>query len=221
MENRQKHNRLNLTHHLILVYGAGSGFGKSSLSKAICERLLERGLQAHFIEEHETLNIPEFQDYVNQVHAGQGNNINVLTQCCEAYLQQLQLQLPEIPVFDSILPCWDWLYSANCTPEAVTHFSKQLYAQLTPFKPLLIIIEGDAKLAFARAVASREPSWALNIAEKRTGVRSIAAYQAYQSRLREAMEPHVTAWPYKLIRVDTTTQTLEHCVTSVFNELFD
>ena len=62
----QDSNYLNPVHYLILLYGAGSGFGKSTLA------------------------------------------------------------------IDSILPCWDWLYSANCFTEAVTLFPNQLYMQFAP-----------------------------------------------------------------------------------------
>jgi predicted AAA+ superfamily ATPase len=54
-------------HVLILLYGAGSGMGKSTLARAIAEHLLLRNIRTRFVEEHEVLEIPEFQDYVRQV----------------------------------------------------------------------------------------------------------------------------------------------------------
>jgi DNA polymerase III delta prime subunit len=196
-------------HVLILLYGAGSGMGKSTLARAIAEHLLLRNIRTRFVEEHEVLEIPEFQDYVRQVEQGNGDDSDTLANCCAAYIRYLETRLPEIAVMDSFFPCWDWLLSADCSTKKVLRFTDFLSLQLKKLNPILIIVEGDNELALSRAIATRGKAWALDLAEKRTGVRQVSALVNYQLRLREAMETCLGSWPHKVIRINTTNQDSE------------
>ena len=192
--------------------------GKSTLTKAIVEKLSSNNIAARFVEEHDVLEIPELQGYVEQVHQGNANDYETLTVCCEKYIQRLMEKLPEIAVIDSLLPCWDWLSEA-CSTDEIARFSETLYLQLKPLNPLLIVVDGDVSLGLSRAIADRGETWALKKAEQRTAVRQVDAYLNYLLQLRETMEQNLPSWPFKMVRVNTTNQELAQATQSTMAEI--
>ena len=189
---------------LILVYGAGCGLGKTTLSRSVAQALAKRGVAARFVEEHAVLEIPEFSAYVAQVQQGGADDSAALLECCVAYVRRLEEQLPVIAVMDSILPCWDWLASADCPPGEVHGFSSRLCSELRPLNPILVLVDGDLDEGLSRAIAARGEAWALGQAEQRTGARDPSAFRAYLQRLRDETEALLASWPYGLVRVATT-----------------
>ena len=210
---------IELKHDLILLYGAGSGFGKSTLAQAVAKQLLSNNMSAQFVEEHDVLEIAEFQGYVRQVQYGHGDDSKILISCCTKYIQKLELNLPEISVIDSLLPCWDWLASENCSAKKISQFTNLLCTQLKGLNPILIIVEGDIELALSRAVADRGKLWALDKAEQRTDIREVSAYLGYLLKLRRAMEQNLASWPYKMVRVNTTNQNIQQSLLDIMNVL--
>lgn len=203
-------------HQLILVYGAGSGFGKSTLATAICHFFKAQQVAHRLVEEHDVLTIPAFAAYVCQVENGRSADTETLFCCCRDYVQELILRLPQIAVLDSILPCWDWLLSADVSSKEIARFSADLGAALRPLTPLLIIVDGDIDRALDRAIANRGREWALNHAEQRTGIRDVTAYRDYLAGLRAVMTGNIDDWwIYDLIRVNTTNQSLQQAVAQV------
>ncbi len=207
------------TDRLILFYGAGSGLGKSTLAAGLTAQLLQSGKKARLVEEHDIYTIQVFEPYVQRVQQGYADDAVTLALCCKRYVQQLEECLPETAVLDSILPCWDWLLSADCALDAVVRFSDELQKQLAKLNPLLVIVEGDYDRALARAIAERGETWVLDQAEARTGERCIGAFRDYQKQLRVAMEPLWASWRYEYVCVNTTDQGIEKSLQTLLNAL--
>lgn len=74
-----------MKNRLLLFYGAGSGMGKSTLSRRARASLEEEGIVTRYVAEEDVLRMDAFAPYVSAV----------------------------IWVTDSILPCLDWLWTAG------------------------------------------------------------------------------------------------------------
>lgn len=190
-------------HGLILVYGPGAGLGKSTLAARLYEQLHARGLPTRLVREDEVLQTPEFSGYVRQVENGNADDSVTLLDCCRAFVADLERRQPEVSVLDSILPCWDWLFTAKCTSDVVGSFSQNLSALMRDLSPVLIYLEGDIQAGLSRAIADRGEAWALNLAEERTGNRQIGDLTGYLSELRNAADAMMESWCYDTIRVNT------------------
>jgi hypothetical protein len=204
-------------HRLILVYGPGCGLGKSTLSIRLFEQVRVQGFPARLVREEEVLRIPEFSEYVRQVENGNGDDSATLLDCCRAFVADLERRQPEISVLDSILPCWDWLFTAKCTYDVVESFSQNLSDLMRELEPILVYVEGDIQTALSRAIADRGETWALNLAKARTGKRQIADLMVYLTELRSAADAMVESWYYDTIRVNTIENSVEEAV----NEALD
>lgn len=199
----------------MLVYGPGPGLGKSTLGRALTGRLVEQGYSACFFEEHEVTAHLAFRDYVQSVEAGRAGDTATLVEACRRFVARLRDRRPEIAVLDSLLPCWDWLYSAGCSDAEVSNFSLMLAEALSPPRPVLVYVDGDLDAAMSRAVEERGIDWALDLCDSRTGMRDLDALGAYFLRLRTGAEQMLALWPHPVIRVDTVTRDLRSCVDQV------
>lgn len=176
----------------VLVYGSGSGLGKSTLGRALVERLYAQGLSARFVGEEETLSLPAFRE--------------------RRFAAEIRSEASEVAVVDSMLPCWDWLYSAGCSDEEVRAFSLALADVLSPLNPVIVFVEGDLDSALSRAISDRGLGWALDLAELRTGRRDLGALRLYFRLLRAGAKRMLVVWPHRVVRVDTLALDLWSCV---------
>ncbi len=206
-------------HRLVLIYGPGSGFGKSTLGQALTEALLKEIDDVVFYEEHDVSKMPVFQDYVAKVESGAGDDTDSLLACCTAFLSGLTNNQSQIVVMDSTLPCWDWLFSAGCSEQVVGAFTRKLCSQLAVLNPFLVIVEGDLETALARAIGDRSEEWGLNLAEARMGNRNLDLLLEYFCMLRKGMEAVLPVWEYKMMRVDTVDQAIEKSVKNILDVL--
>lgn len=200
---------------LVLVYGPGPGLGKSALGRALTERLISQGIPARLIEEHEITTHPAFRGYVRGAAAGRADDAATLIEACRRFVSELGDQCSEITVLDSVLPCWDWLYSAGCSDAEVSAFSRALAGMLATLHPVLVFVEGDLEVALSRAIEDRGMDWALDLAQLRTGRRDLDALGSYFRRLRAGSERMLAFWPHRVVRVDTVRQDLRSCVDQV------
>ena len=197
---------------LVLVYGPGPGLGKSTLGRALAKSLSGRGRPARFYGEEEVPTRPAFREYVRRVRTGRADDTAALIEACDRFVVELRSRPSETAVVDSVLPCWDWLYSAGCSDAEVSDFSRNLASMLYPLRPVLVLVEGDPDAAFSRAVEDRGRDWALDLAELRTGLRDLDALDSYVRRLRVGAEKMLALWPHRVVRVDAVGLNLGSCV---------
>lgn len=204
---------------VLLVYGAGSGLGKSTLAGAIATRLQSEGTSTSLFTEESAVHDPAFRAYAEQVRAGNGADARVLLECCERFVADLAHRDAEVAVVDSLLPCWDWLYSAGATDAVVFKFTKRLTDLLRGLRPILVLVEADLLVALRRAVGERGNAWALDLAQLRTGARDRTLLHTYFRDLRAATERAVAHWDHPIVRVDTEAQCLEASVDATLESL--
>ncbi len=210
-----------IKNRLILIYGAGSGFGKSTLGLALSRSLLELGQEADFFEEHDISGMKTMDKYVSRVHDGDGDDTETLLACCGALAAELLADgaNTKTVIMDSLLPGWDWLSAADCDRQPMHRFTIDLCSVLKDLNPLLVIVEGDIHLALSRACKDRGDEWGYRLADARTGERSMESLLKFFEKLRTAMEEMLPFWKFTLVRVNTTSQSLDECLKMVLEEL--
>jgi hypothetical protein len=199
----------------VLVYGPGCGMGKSTNASALTRKLAAKKIPARLVRENEILGLDSFADHIQQVERGRGHDTKTLLKSCRLFIGDLQYRSPEIAVLDSILPCWDWLSTADCSDTAIASFTGELCELLSPLNPLLVFLEGDLNIGLNRALANRGTQRALNLAEERKDRRDINALREYLCSMRETAEQMLSHWEYDIIRVESTQFTLEASVEKI------
>ena len=126
---------------LIIFYGPGSGSGKSTLSCLIHDVFQQRGVRSKYITESDVLHLDDFAPYVEEVKQNNPGNVKVLLSSCERFIDACD-QSDQVYVVDSILPCTDWLVTAQCTKEQVRRFNTQLNRLMAKLNPIQIFFDG-------------------------------------------------------------------------------
>lgn len=204
---------------LILIYGAGSGFGKSTLGYKLTDCLVNLGKSVDFFEEHDIAKMKEMQPYVGQVKAGRGDDAQTLINCCKKLSLTLAQNESEFIILDSLLPCWDWLAAAECPQDEIDQFTTNLCEAIKSFSPLLVLIEGDLTQALARAVSDRGEEWGLTLAEKRMGERSLEALVQFFVILRDVSNRTLPFWGFDLLRVNTIDNSIDATVNLIIEKV--
>jgi DNA polymerase III delta prime subunit len=193
-----------MSHRVVLLYGPGTGLGKSTIATALARRLTDGGVQVRLIREEEVMDLTAFHKYVRQVKQGHAQDTEALLESCQTFIHELEKGLPEVAVVDSLLPCWDWISTAGCSDTIIAAFTETLSEFLRPLNPLLILLVGDLGIGLDRAVKDRGAEWALSLAAERTGVRDIEALRKYLETIRGTAERMLIHWRYDLVQVDST-----------------
>ena len=156
-----------IPHKLIIFYGAGSGIGKSTLSSFTQRQLKLNEIDSRLVREEDVLRLDSFSPYVSRVKRGDGGNSEVLLSACSTFIEECGTS-ESVYVMDSILPCWDWLFTAGCPREEIDEFSHKLDALLQRLHSLMIFLSGDLNISVDRAIADRGEDWAKSLALKRS-----------------------------------------------------
>ena len=199
----------------MFVYGAGSGLGKSTLAGALVQQFESQGHAVSLFPEECALELPAFQAYVQQVQAGNSCNTTTLLECCTKFIADLIRSDADIIVLDSLLPCWDWLYSAGADDAVVLVFTDAMNELLSEVRPALVLVEGNLERALDRAIEDRGISWALDLAEHRTGRRDRESLSEYFRALRLGTNRSIPYWGHEIIRIDVVANDLESSVQHV------
>ncbi|MEM7801170.1 MAG: hypothetical protein AAF633_18405 [Chloroflexota bacterium] len=200
------------TKHLFLIYGAGSGMGKTTLSRGLRNALTRKRMDVALVHEEEVLGITAFSPYVKQVRDGRGEDAQTLDACCANYVEQLRGEKQTVTVIDSILPCWDWLSHANCPLETVLDFTQGLVTHLKPLNPTLIILDGDIELAIKRAIEDRGQQWASELSLARVGEVNMPKFYNFFRSMRSDMEQYLSAWTHPIMRINVDEMDVEEAV---------
>jgi hypothetical protein len=197
---------------VILIYGPGSGLGKSTLSRDLTKRLSDHGSTCRLFAEEEVLTHSAFQSYIGAIKAGRASDMEALLEACRQFVTDLSHWETQFVVVDSVLPAWDWLFSAGCSPAEVSSFSLTLAEMLAPIRTTLVYVRGDLDVALSRATADRGEEWVHGLATLRTGNRDIQELRSYFLRLQDGAESMLRSWPYRSVDVDTVVSDLPSCV---------
>jgi hypothetical protein len=186
---------------LLLIYGAGSGLGKSMLAREAARILTSRGERCRIIPE-EAAPSGHFARYAARIDDGCGDDTGVLLRCALAFAEDCR-RFGGITIADSILPCWDWLASAACKPQQAEAFTRELAVAIEDLAPAIVLAEGDLDRALERAVAERGREWAVGLAGLRCESDDPRLLPAYFARLRSLTDAMLPAWPFPRIELNT------------------
>ena len=203
---------------LIIFYGPGSGSGKSTLSCLIHDVLQQRGVRSKYITESDVLHLDDFAPYVEEVKQNNPGNVKVLLSSCERFIDACD-QSDQVYVVDSILPCTDWLVTAQCTKEQVRRFNTQLNRLMAKLNPIQIFLTGDTKTFLERAIKDRGENWARHLTQERCNSDDIRDLITYFNEMGEVASELLTEWPFKQIVLDTTKHNLPTCAEEILRYL--
>ena len=203
---------------LILFYGPGSGSGKSTLSRHIHDVLQQRGVRTKYIAESDVLHLDAFAPYVEEVKKNNPGNVEVLLLSCERFIDACN-QSDQVYVVDSVLPCIDWLVTAQCTRQQVRRFNNQLNRLMTKLNPIQIFLTGDTEIFLKRAIKDRGENWARSLTQERCNSDDIRDLITYFNEMGEAAFELLAEWPFKQIVLDTAKNDLPTCAEEVLRRL--
>ena len=203
---------------LICFYGPGSGSGKSTLSRLIHDLLQQRGVRSKYIAESDVLHLDDFAPYVEEVKQNNPGNVKVLLSSCERFIDTC-VQSDQVYIVDSILPCTDWLVTAQCTKEQVRRFNTQLNRHMTKLNPIQIFLTGDTETFLERAIKDRGENWARRLTQERCNSDDIRDLITYFNEMGEVASELLTEWQFKQIVLDTTKHNLPTCAEEILRHL--
>ncbi|MCY3788207.1 MAG: hypothetical protein OXH63_05410 [Gemmatimonadetes bacterium] len=199
---------------LILFYGPGSGSGKSTLSRHIHDVLQQKGVRTKYVAEGDVLHLDAFAPYVEEVKKNNPGNVEVLLLSCERFIDVCN-QSDQVHVVDSVLPCIDWLVTAQCTRQQIRRFNNQLNRLMTKLNPIQIFLTGDTEIFLKRAVKDRGEKWARSLTQERCNSDDIRDLIAYFNEMGEAAFELLAEWPFKQIVLDTAKNDLLTCAEEI------
>ncbi len=203
---------------LLLFYGPGSGSGKSTLSRLIHDVLGQKGVKTKYIAESDVLHLEAFAPYVEEVKQNNPGNIEVLLSSCERFIDACS-QSDQVYVVDSILPCTDWLVTAECTRQQIRHFHTELNRLMTKLNPIQIFLTGDTEIFLKRVIKDRGENWAVRLAQERCNSNDIRDLIAYFNGLKEVAFGLLAEWQFQKIVIDTTNYDLSTCAEEILRHL--
>ena len=204
---------------LILFYGPGSGSGKSTLSRHIHDVLQQKGVRTKYVAESDVLHLDAFAPYVEEVKKNNPGNVEVLLLSCERFIDACN-QSDQVYVVDSVLPCIDWLVTAQCTRQQVRRFNNQLNRLLTKLNPIQIFLTGDTEIFLKRAIKDRgEELGEASRTQERCNSDDIRDLIAYFNEMGEAAFELLAEWPFKQIVLDTAKNDLLTCAEEILRRL--
>ena len=203
---------------LSLFYGPGSGSGKSTLSRLIHDVLQQRSISTKYVAESDVLHLEAFAPYVAEVKKNNPGNVKVLLSSCERFINACS-QSDQVYVVDSILPCTDWLVTAQYTKQQVRRFNTQLNRLMTQLNPIQIFLTGDTEIFLKRAMKGRGEDWARSLAQERCNSDDIQDLITYFNEMGEVAFKLLAEWQFKKVVLDTTKHDLPTCAKEILRHL--
>ena len=202
----------------ILFYGPGSGSGKSTLSRLTHDVLQQRGVKTKYVAERDVLRLDAFAPYVEEVKKKNPSNVEVLLSSCECFIDACN-QSDQVYTVDSILPCTDWLVTAQCPRQQIRRFNTQLNRLMTQLNPIQIFLTGDTEIFLKRAIKDRGENWAMRLTKERCNSDDIRDLIAYFNEMGEVAFELLAEWPFRKIAIDTTKHDLPTCTKEILRHL--
>ena len=202
----------------ILFYGPGSGSGKSTLSCLIHDVFQQKGVRSKYIAESDVLHLDDFAPYVEEVKQNNPGNVKVLLSSCERFIDACA-QSNQVYIVDSILPCTDWLVTAQCTRQQVRRFNTQLNRLMAKLNPIQIFLTGDTETFLERAIKDRGENWARRLTQERCNSDDIRDLITYFNEMGEVAFELLAEWPFRKIAIDTTKHDLPTCTKEILRHL--
>ena len=203
---------------LILFYGPGSGSGKSTLSRLVHDVLQQKGVKTKYIAESDVLHLDAFAPYVEEVKQNNPGDVKVLLSSCRRFIDVCS-QSDQVYVVDSILPCTDWLVTAECTKQQIRQFNTQLNRLMMKLNPVQIFLTGDVEIFLKRAIKDRGENWARHLAQERCNSDDIRDLITYFNKMKEVASELLAEWPFKKIVLDTIKHDLPTCAEEILRHL--
>ena len=197
---------------LVLIYGPGSGLGKTTIARDLQRLLSTETRTVRLLLEEDVEETTALAPYATAVRSGHGRDPQLLLTCIESLVAEIAAS-DAVWIIDSVLPGFDWLASAGCSARELEAFANAVEVLLAPLSPVTIHVRGDVRAGLARAMADRGAGWARRLAERRTGASDVDALVSYFEELQAVTERLFGRWRGEVIHVNTTsereTETLE------------
>jgi hypothetical protein len=187
----------------ILIYGPGSGLGKTTIARHLAETLTSDGVNARLVREEDVASLPALAPYVSAVENGRGDDPRLLISCFERLVDEMTAA-DGVWILDSVLPGFDWLTSAEVSPDELVSFADAVQDLIRPLAAVVIHVHGDVRIALERAIAERGHHWAEDLAARRTGRGDVDALIHYFERLQATTAELLASWALPLHSIDTT-----------------
>ena len=160
--------------------------------------------------------LDDFASYVEEVKQNNPGNLR----CCFRRVNALSMRAINLTqCMDSILPCPDWLVTAQCTKEQVRRFNTQLNRLMAKLNPIQIFLTGDTEAFLKRAMKDRGENWARRLAQERCNSDDIRDLITYFNEMGEVASELLTEWSFKQIVLDTTKHNLPTCAEEILRHL--
>lgn len=144
---------------LIAVWGASPGIGKSTLSAGLAHWLAGTGLRADHFREEEILTRPQYAAVAQHFQATGAVEPATLLAATRRFVDSILAGTIDVAVTDALMPYIPSLLAMGLSDQAINAFMSSLDQILTPLRPIMIFLDGDARTALSRAAAREDPGW--------------------------------------------------------------
>lgn len=180
----------------ILVEGI-PGTGKTTLSEAVCSWLQDRGSDVKLLSER-VQDEEIFSDYWERFD---GRPERMAKQFVRRWRQLLRARQRVVAAYvldNALFNQVQYLLALDADEDAIVTFYRQVSAELLPYGPLLIFLEGDAEIITRRIMAERMGRWTERVIElisqtpyqqarRRSGPDGLVAFMCDSMALRERL----------------------------------
>lgn len=142
-----------LRHHLVMISGTCPGAGKSTLLASLSRELGGRAVPHRPLFEDDLLAWPAFARCDDDLGRNDPRAIVSFLDAAEVLAAEVGAS-DDLVITDALLPGFSWLLGRYAFDQ-VSAYRDDLWAILTPLRPLLVYLTGGVDQLFARAVSQR------------------------------------------------------------------
>lgn len=144
---------------LLFVTGSGPGLGKSTLARALAERLRLTGCRVVLFAEEDIETDPSFDCVMEEFRSSSRVELATLLRASSKYLDEIAKSAAEIVVFDALFAYLPSLLAWGYSDREIADFMQRM-AELFAESPVLEIhLVGDLEAGLTRAGAREGGDW--------------------------------------------------------------
>jgi len=195
---------------LVLVTGASSGLGKSTLARSLSEALAHEGVRVSLFREEDIRREPAFAEVMSVFEATGEVDTRTLLVAAGEYLRAARRQPVDVFVLDALFPYLPSLLAWGHTDAEVAAFFSEIATRFDGFGVIELHLAGDVAAGLQRAAGREGGDWlddhvarmaARSGAPPIDSVDGAAAYLgALAARSRRLLE--AAPWPVEVLDAD-------------------
>jgi hypothetical protein len=144
---------------LILVTGASSGLGKSSLAEALARRLEGAGRRTSHFREEDIRTDPAFRGVMDAFETTGVVGLETLLDAAETYLRDVRRRPVDVVVLDALFPYLPSLLAWGHADDDIARFFDRMAVLFAPFTVIELHLVGDTRAGLARAAEREGAEW--------------------------------------------------------------